>query len=238
MKSIRNNVQTLVVVSMITFISIQILPAQNLTPVKMEDKWGFADDAGKVIIDAQYLEVEKFADEITGVKIALAKWILIDKTGKQVTDQTYSRIYGFQNGLAIVNPIVQNDFSDHYAFIDNTGKQVSETYQYVGSFSEGMAMVRKNNKFGYIDTTMKLVIPANYDNADDFSEGVAAVNMGGTGATYPWTIDGGKWGYISKTGDLVIPFQYDWCSKFKDGEATAELKKKRFKINMAGEKIQ
>lgn len=101
-----------------------------------------------------------------------------------------------------------------------------------------MAMVRKNNKFGYIDTTMKLVIPANYDNADDFSEGVAAVNMGGTGATYPWTIDGGKWGYISRTGDLVIPFQYDWCSKFTDGVATAELKKKRFKINMAGEKIQ
>lgn len=42
-------------------------------------------------------------------------------------------------------------------------------------FSEGMAAVRKDNKFGFINTKGELVIPCQYMCAGDFSEGLACV---------------------------------------------------------------
>lgn len=238
MKSAKYYYQALLLFSTIACTSNQILSAQNFTPIKVGDKWGFADSTGKVIIDAQYLEVKNFLDEITGVKISLATWILIDKTGKKVNDNTYENVEEFHNELAIVNPKIKGDYNKYYAIIDNTGKQVTEmNYQYLSRFSEGMAVVRQNNKYGFLDTNMKIVIPLNYDNAKAFKEGLAAVNLGGTGQ-YPWDITGGKWGFINKTGELVIPHLYDWCSEFEDGETNVEIKKKNFKINKAGEKIK
>ena len=44
----------------------------------------------------------------------------------------------------------------------------------------------KIDRFGYIDKTGKLVIPAQFDDADNFSEGLAGVYTHG------------KWGYISR----------------------------------------
>ena len=57
--------------------------------------------------------------------------------------------------------------------------------------------VREDGKFGYIDKTGKLVIPPMYDEAYDFNEGLAKVEIGG------------KAGFIDTTGKVVIPPQYD-----------------------------
>lgn len=81
------------------------------------------------------------------------------------------------------------------------------TYDRIETLSEGLAVVQKGKKYGYLDTAGKLVIPIKYDSADDFSEGLAAVSMKG------------KYGYIDKTGKLVIPFEYDSVRSFVDGIA-------------------
>lgn len=62
--------------------------------------------------------------------------------------------------------------------------------KYVGSFSEGLAYVQKAGKYGFIDTTGKLVIPCEWDDAGKFSEGLASVTKTG------------KSGYIDITGAL------------------------------------
>ena len=66
-------------------------------------------------------------------------------------------------------------------------------------FSENLASVRKNNKWGYIDRNGKLVIDYFYDKAKNFKEGLA-----------PVCIDN-KWGYIDSQGNLVIDFQYEYA---------------------------
>ena len=48
-----------------------------------------------------------------------------------------------------------------------------------------------NGKWGYIDKSGTLVIPARYDDAWDFSEGLAHVNLNG------------RWFYIDKNGNEV-----------------------------------
>jgi uncharacterized membrane protein YhaH (DUF805 family) len=67
-------------------------------------------------------------------------------------------------------------------------KVIPLKYDKVWDFSEGMAVVLLDGKYGYIDKTGKEVIPLKYDNAWDFSDGLAAVEL-----------DGKKF-YIDKTG--------------------------------------
>lgn len=82
-------------------------------------------------------------------------------------------------------------------------------YQHIYSYSEGLAMVEQDGKFGYIDTTGKLVIPAKYGIADYFYGGYASVCLGD------------KWGVIDKTGKAVIPIRYDFAA-MQNGYARVE----------------
>lgn len=63
----------------------------------------------------------------------------------------------------------------------------------------------KTFKYGYKDSTGKIVVKPAYDRAYEFGNTpYALVNIG-------WNHDanGGKWGVINKTGKLIIPVKYD-----------------------------
>ena len=66
---------------------------------------------------------------------------------------------------------------------------ISKKYDDAGSFSEGLAAVEINGKWGFIDHTGKEIIPLKYDDAGSFSEGLAPVKLDG------------KWGQIDKNGN-------------------------------------
>jgi len=60
---------------------------------------------------------------------------------------------------------------------------VNSTQSYwdiVSSYSEGLAAVKKNKMWGYIDSDKILKIPLIYDEAGDFKEGKAIVKLNGT----------------------------------------------------------
>ena len=50
-------------------------------------------------------------------------------------------------------------------------------YDYVDEYSEGLARVHLNDKWGFIDKSGTLVIPCKYDYSDSFSEGLAKVQL-------------------------------------------------------------
>ena len=54
---------------------------------------------------------------------------------------------------------------------------VAPKYQEVGGFSDGLAAVKQNGKWGYIDENGKTVIKAQFDFANSFSEGIAVVGF-------------------------------------------------------------
>lgn len=82
-----------------------------------------------------------------------------------------------------------------------------DLYDSVGDFSEGLAAVKRNGKWGYIDEAGRQIVSCIYDSARNFSEGVAAVEQGG------------KWGYIDKTGATAVPMEYDAVDSFSEGLA-------------------
>ena len=65
-------------------------------------------------------------------------------------------------------------------------------------------------KWGYLNIKGSLIIQDEYDDARDFSEGLAAVNQKG------------KWGYINNAGELVIPFQFRSAGAFSCGLAKVQ----------------
>ncbi len=78
---------------------------------------------------------------------------------------------------------------------------------------------KENSKWGYVDSNNKVVIPFKYDEASDFSYGLAAVKFYG------------KWGFIGKNGKVIIPFKYDEVKNFNDGFAYVKFKDEWFYID-------
>jgi hypothetical protein len=67
-----------------------------------------------------------------------------------------------------------------------------------------------------------MVIPAVYDGASDFSEGLARAEVNG------------KWGFIDKKGNMVIPAVYDSAWDFSKGLALVYINGKYGFIDKKG----
>jgi len=71
-----------------------------------------------------------------------------------------------------------------------------------------------SGKYGFKASNGKVIIPAKYDMALEFSNGLAAVNYGLKKDEDGETIEDGKWGFIDKIGNEVIKFKYDLVKDF------------------------
>jgi hypothetical protein len=78
-------------------------------------------------------------------------------------------------------------------YFDMKGKRVfSQRFDLAGSFSEGLAWVQDNSKYGYIDVRGRIVITPQFKTAGDFSNGLAVIETGE------------RSGYINKQGAFAI----------------------------------
>lgn len=155
----------------------------------------------------------------------------------------------FSEGLAKFQ-----DSSGRWGFIDKSGKiAIKPAYQYVMSFSGGMALVAVNTRdgiaAGYINREGVIAIPLSrkYVNLRPFSDGLAAFKtsegwgyMNNLGATAikpnPKWVEaadfrenfasvriGDKWGVIDKQGFLIIEQKYDFPVVFYNGMAAVSI---------------
>ena len=91
-----------------------------------------------------------------------------------------------------------------YSFDTKVFFKAVNSYDDFGEFSEDMIPVVKNEKYGYINTDGKEVVPCIYDYASSFKSGLALVRKDK------------KYGYIDKEGNLIIPLKYDKAQNFED----------------------
>ncbi|MBE7509762.1 MAG: WG repeat-containing protein [Bacteroidia bacterium] len=197
----------------VTIITIS-LSAQPITPFKAENnKWGYKDAGGKVVVPPKYDFAWDLSDGLGRVRDK-EKYGFIDQSGKIIIPLKFENAYSFIDNMAAVK------LNGKYGFIDKTGKEVIPfQYDEATYFYDGLALVKegtirdkKNNvtqygKYGFIDKTNKVVIPIKYEGASEFSEGLAAVKLNK------------KYGYIDSTGNVVIDFQFDNAYDFSEGMA-------------------
>jgi len=115
-----------------------------------------------------------------------------------------------------------------YFHIDKTGKVAIDSGKYdsAGSFKDGLAIVYlENSGRGFIDNVGKEVISPQFEQACNFSEGLAGVQIRDS------------WGFIDKTGRLVIKPQYEWCCGFSEGMAVVMKSNEVLLIDGTGQTI-
>lgn len=87
---------------------------------------------------------------------------------------------------------------------------------------DGLYKYYHKGKWGYKDESGKVIIQPAYDEAFNFSEGLACVEVGE------------KCGYINKVGEMVIPLIYDTACSFSEGLASVTLNDKCGYIDSEG----
>lgn len=95
-------------------------------------------------------------------------------------------------------------------------------YEVQYEYSDGIAVVKNDGKFGYVTQDGTELVACIYDYAFDFSDGMANV------------VKNNKCGYIDTTGKLVIPCEYDGATDFSEGGAAVQKNGKWAFIDKSG----
>ena len=209
---------------------------ETLLPFLKGRLWGYINKNGDVVIDPQFHSASDFHEGLAHVSIGkypqFADECFINTAGEYVLRFDFSHHFGsFSEGLASV------EVDDKRGFINKKGEFVIEPqYEFTYPFSEGFALVgdwREGpwgycdddgkfvyvpelnvgkeddiNKYWFIDTTGEIAFGRWFESAQDFSEGLACVD-----------IDGEKV-YINYSGEIVLEPGFDGAGPFSEGMAT------------------
>lgn len=84
-------------------------------------------------------------------------------------------------------------------------------------FSQDLIPYRYGELWGYCTPSKKVVIPPQFEKAELFSDGLAAVGVDCDADCYD--VFDGKWGYINTKGEFVISPQYAMARNFQNNRA-------------------
>ncbi|WP_299458287.1 WG repeat-containing protein [uncultured Microscilla sp.] len=131
-------------------------------------RYGFVNKKGQEVVTAQYEDAQSFHGGLAAVRKG-GKWGYVNQLGKVIIPFKYNQANSFIDGFAMVSV---GDENPH--FISRQG----DKYDDFRAYEEGMAAVRKNGKWGFIDEQGKLMIPYRYDEVRSFKKGWAQVRTG------------------------------------------------------------
>lgn len=209
---------------------------EGVAAVKEGNKWGLIDMNGEYILPPTYSIIYDFNEGVAVVADAENNHGYIDTLGNEIVPLEYDSALSFNDGMGVVikdseflfvtaSGRIRNfggerttGFHDGYAginggesayFIDENGKKVSQDYDEVGYFSQGLAPVSQDGLWGYIDEGFEMIIPYAYEEANAFNDGFAIVG------------EDGKKFLIDTFGEICSP-KVDEIMEMQDGIATVK----------------
>jgi WG containing repeat len=185
--------------------------------------YGFIDKSGKMLVPLRFGQVGDFSEGLAAV-VSGGKWGYINRQGRVVIPLQFAWAGEFHDGVAVVGAAPDREQG---LILNKQGRVVRSFLTHSGlpegfrhgrlaaegllQFSEGLIPAANlQKKVGYLNTKGKVVIPYMFEDADDFSEGLAAVRS-------PGFI-----GYINAQGKKVIRLKSDgipYPSPFGEGLA-------------------
>jgi hypothetical protein len=171
--------------------------------------WGFINTSGDFVIppsfrEGQISDFSYFSDGMAMINAAESekdgyKIGFLDRTGALAIDEQLLEAHDFHEGLA-------------RAIIEGPCKRgprpcasLRGTFVLPGYSSPTADTPRC--RYAFIDKTGRPIFEQRFDDAQDFSEGLAPVKIDG------------QWGFIDKTGALVVKPHFDNADSFSDGLA-------------------
>lgn len=223
----------------------------GLAAVQKNGKWGYIDTNGKTVINFKYKRISFFSEGLASVALD-EKYGYINQKGELIIPYQYDWTFWFTEGLAKVNDGYKSTYyintKGERKFTDNTNDLNN------GEFSSDLAIIKQNEKEGFINKEGKIVIPPSYDKAFRFSGDIAIaiinrkyvlINKKGSVISDQSYDDAlyfknglcsvklnKKWGCLDTTGKIVIPIIYDRIGSFSEGLLSVNLNGKNFYIDL------
>lgn len=151
--------------------------ADNIDDYNFDYKYGLINTKGEILVDFDYEDAQDYCTEDLWAVKDDGEWGYVDKNGKEIIDFDYKTAYPFSEGFAAVC----EDYNEWY-FIDKKGSISNYPYDFENiniGFSEGLAAVKYDNKWGYINTSGDFVIEPQYtDMPTPFMNGYALCEDG------------------------------------------------------------
>ncbi|WP_171687551.1 WG repeat-containing protein [Paenibacillus planticolens] len=190
-------------------------------------KYGAIDMTGKMVVKPDFSYITKYNEGVAGAIQVDAMtydltYFILDRKGKILYTlpsemQIVSMLF---NGMGLQTQseglvLVQDDKTEMYGYIDRNGKIIIPIqYHEASSFSDGLALVKNDKHYQYIDKTGKVLIDASqYISGKSFSEGLAAVAVQNKDRS---TVE---YGYIDTKGNMKIEPKYARAYSFSEGLA-------------------
>lgn len=168
------------------------------------------DKTGKTPSNGKALEIElsdDLVDLVKEIERSGADKKKIEAWGKRVKDK-YTKL--------------EKEFEKKYKYKRNSQRdRFNKEYAYTEKYPNGY-LVRKGNRWGYLDRKGRQIIPPQFQSAWPFHEGLAAVQMNG------------RWGYINRSGRVVIGYKFSKPGNFRNGKAKVTYRGKRIYIDYSG----
>ena len=230
----------LTVVVMPMYSSIGEFNEIGLAPAcRSEKKCGFINTKGTEVIAPEYEEVGTFSkfgyvvvtEMLKDSKNKAYKTDLVyNNAGQVVVDKMESK----EEGIKIHYEILDTLHSDKYVALKNfknedlqgfqlinvnNSKLITPTpYQSITSIDvNAILRIKKDNVWGLMDTTGKVIVEPTYSEIRKQGEGFYAVKN-----------DKDQYGFVDKKGKIQIPFEYDDVKSFRNGHCIVTKGKEKW----------
>ena len=179
--------------------------ANDRIPLKINGAWRRA--TGEFAIGTNSFEqIGMYSGGYTAAKID-GRWGVVDLSQNWLIPAEYDGIIQDELGRCYAQDAVFARNSGA-VYLFTGGRKTGEVFDDAKPFSdEGYAAVKRNGKWGFIDTTGSVVIDFKFDDALSFGQHMAAVKQNNL------------WGYISLSGQVVIEPAYLKVKSFSNGSA-------------------
>ena len=153
--------------------------SRDLVPVRDNKGFGYVNrDGAFVIRDSRFAGGDAFSEGLAPVIVTqgngVARWGYIDTKGQVVIAARFREAQLFSEGLALVRDAAG---LPGYIRRDGTWAIPPSFLEQANSFSEGVALIKLNGFYGYVDRKGDLAIRPKYVRAASFSEGLAATGI-------------------------------------------------------------
>lgn len=195
-----------------------------------DEKWGWVNEDGEVLVDATYDEVQSLNSRYALVNKD-KQTLLISHQGKVI--QTWD---DEQSDFLLTEEALFSSMKPNFFLIDILRQDYKKLdYDEVGSISDGAIVVKKDNRFGYINLQAEELIPVEYEAVSLATNGLLLARKSSTDGFIAYNDQGqiqfqldrnlyflgpfqsdrakvmdasGRMGFIDSSGELVVPCKY------------------------------
>jgi hypothetical protein len=188
---------------------------ENLFQVTKDDKSGFINGKGQVIIDLVFDGVSSFSEGLARIFVD-RKVGFIDNKGNIKIKPKFDTASGFSEGLAYATT------GDKYGYIDKEGNFIIKPNFYrCWNFEDGIALVMQEviSTGCFIDKLGVIKLNGRNFLVSKYREGL--INCS----------ENGDWGFIDINGSFIISPTYKYTREFSEGKAAVSPKKINGKAN-------